>query len=138
MQKLFFLAFSLIEILLVITILTVVIGLGWYKIYLPYLHKAYLLKDGLNLARACLIEILNYCQDHKSKNFNIHNFENCRNRKSLYGFLTFQINNNTCSPIGSLSENTTLIVKDTISKEFRIECIIEKNTGYKCIIKQTD
>lgn len=103
--------FSLIELLIVISIISILAGLT-IPIYSRYQQKAKVASYALPMVRACANDAIAYCMSERAADvsnvtMNVTAFPNCRNATTPIGNLTVNITGTvTCEETGHVSNCT--------------------------------
>jgi len=127
--------FSLLELLIAITIVGILFYIVSIKFYRYYKERAYV-STLLNNVRACFYEIMDYCEFTYNGSISIENFQACKPHSSLYGDVVFSIEGGNRCNGNNLPEGFK--VKGNFSNvnyAYYAVCIY-KNAGIKCSIEE--
>ncbi|RTZ70033.1 MAG: hypothetical protein DSZ30_01425 [Aquificaceae bacterium] len=123
--------FTIMELLVAIVIISILVFMISFSIYEDYVEKSKVAKDGLMYAKSCLNDLLTYCMEHPGESLDYTIFENCQDRPSFYGNVTFTIPPANCSVGGTLPENFYVEAHSTLSNKFYVKCVYNEG-GIKC------
>ncbi len=126
-------AFSILELLIVIAIVSIIFFLIAVSYYDKFKSKAYLEEDALGAARACFQDLIVFCMENPNASIRKSFFPNCHDREALYGRIIFEVPEENCNG-DILPEGYTIKVYSTSSNFYYVECHY-RNYGYQCSIK---
>jgi len=129
-------AYTIIEILLVISLISFITLYSIIHFYIPYTEKASLATSSFPSLRKYLYDIINYCNNHPGASYNGSMFSSCQPNKTVYGNLTFQVPNSTCTLDGQVPLGYKVKAFSTITNRFYAVCIYNE-TGIRCYITPT-
>jgi prepilin-type N-terminal cleavage/methylation domain-containing protein len=129
-------AFTLIEVLLVLSIISIVVSFG-IKYYLEYKEQAKLIQDGMEVAKSCISDLISFCLSHPNKELNPSNSLYCRNPTGyVYNPYTVEAIPTICNG-SELPDGYKVIVRSASSSHYHIECIYHHTTqSYECKIEK--
>ena len=128
---------TVIELLIVLAIISIIAFHIAFSIYEPYKKKAYVTADALPYLRTCMGDIVYFCINHPGESFNGSIFENCQNKTGIYGNVTFEVPNATCTLKGEVPEGYKVKAYSTTTEDFYAVCIYNLG-GVKCFVTPSE
>ena len=128
-------AFTLIELLLVIAIISILVSLG-IKFYTNQKQRAMLVQDGMEIAKNCIGDLISFCIAHPNGQLEPSKSVFCNNRTSVFGNVTYTVEapQNVCNGT-QLPEGYIVKVYSSSAQDYHIECKY-KNESYRCYLEK--
>ncbi len=125
---------TILELLIVISIISIIFYLLSTTFYEKFKSEAYLTKDAMVYAKNCLSDLVIYCINHQNALISANVSPNCQNRTSLYGNITVSVPQEHCNG-SELPDNFTVKFYSSLSQYYYIRCVYQTNKGIHCAVE---